>query len=140
MMRTAPQPSGWRLRPAIAAGLTLSFYPSFRICPSLQALEERIANEMPEYGRFGIHVMASQNGAGEVTIGDSHEYGNSISIFDKSAIDRLILDYLGGFLDLPDPLPAEHWHGAYVKHPNLPYFSASPEPGLLVITGFGGAA
>src|SRR5262249_49129830 len=29
MLRTEPQPEGWRLGPALAAGLTLRFYPTF---------------------------------------------------------------------------------------------------------------
>src|SRR5262249_10273574 len=49
MLRTAPQPAGWRLGPSLAAGLTMRFYPSFRLCGSLPALSERIASEMPEY-------------------------------------------------------------------------------------------
>jgi D-hydroxyproline dehydrogenase subunit beta len=139
MMRTTSQPEGWRLGAALAAGLTLRFYRSFRICPSLAALEERIACEMPAYERFGIHVMASQTPAGEITIGDSHEYGDAIGIFDKAEIERLILDYLGTFLELPAPAIAERWHGTYVKHPDLPYFGVSPEPGIRLVTGLGGA-
>jgi FAD dependent oxidoreductase TIGR03364 len=139
MMRTAPQPGGWNLGPALAAGLTLRFYPSFRICTTLTALERRIADETPEYDRYGIHVMASQTPAGEVTIGDSHVYGDEISIFDQASIDELILRYLGEFLALPAPAIAERWHGIYSKHADLPYFVASPEPGVHVVTGLGGA-
>src|SRR5262249_18183657 len=83
MMRTCPQPNHWNLGPALAAGLSLRFYTSFGICASLPRLATRIATELPEYEEFGIHVMASQMPSGEVTIGDSHEYGDAISIFDK---------------------------------------------------------
>src|SRR5262249_32948741 len=75
MMRTGKQPDGWRLSAALAGGLTLRFYPSFQICSTLAALQERIAADMPEYERYGIHVMAAPTLAGEITIGDSHEYG-----------------------------------------------------------------
>ena len=50
----------------------------------------------------GIHVMASQNVAGEVVIGDLHEYDNEIEPFDKTAIDDLILAYLSQMVRLPD--------------------------------------
>src|SRR5262249_42362712 len=73
MLRTAPQPDGWRLGPALAAGLTLRFYPSFQVCDKLPALKERIASETPEYERWGIHGLVSQTAQGELTLGDSHE-------------------------------------------------------------------
>ena len=38
--------------------------------------------------------------SGELTIGDSHEYGDAIEPFDKSEIDEWILGYLGTFLEL----------------------------------------
>ena len=87
MMRTVPQPGGWRLGPHIAGGLTLCHYAAFRDCPSLPRLQQRIAEQMPDFVRFGIHVMASQNHLGEVVIGDSHEYDADISLFDKTQID-----------------------------------------------------
>ena len=39
MMRTAPQPGGWHLGPALAAGLTLRFYKAFQMCTSLAKLK-----------------------------------------------------------------------------------------------------
>jgi D-hydroxyproline dehydrogenase subunit beta len=54
------------------------------LCSSLPALERRTALEMPAYEQYGIHVMASQTPTGEITVGDSHEYGNVIDIFDKT--------------------------------------------------------
>jgi FAD dependent oxidoreductase TIGR03364 len=39
MMRTVRQPDGWKLGPALAAGLTFRHYPSFRTCASLEALK-----------------------------------------------------------------------------------------------------
>ena len=52
---------------------------------------ERISRETPELNRFGIHVMASQDDAGRVVLGDSHEYDSDIEPFDSAEIDRLIL-------------------------------------------------
>lgn len=138
MMRTVPQPGGWRIGPMLAAGLTLLHYANFQICASLQSLRDRINAEMPEYVRYGIHVMASQNGNNEVVIGDSHEYDGDIEPFDKSTIDELILKYFSGIARLPEPAIAARWHGIYGKHPTLPVFTAQPQPGVHIVAGPGG--
>jgi FAD dependent oxidoreductase TIGR03364 len=139
MMRSEPGGNGQRIGPMLAAGLTLRHYASFRECPSLSALKARIAAETPEYDRYGIHVMASQNGRGEIVIGDSHEYGDAIEPFDKETIDALVLNYLQTFLAVPDLRIASRWHGIYSKHPTEPYFLTNPEPGVTLVTGVGGA-
>ncbi|VTU02566.1 fad dependent oxidoreductase : FAD dependent oxidoreductase OS=Gloeocapsa sp. PCC 7428 GN=Glo7428_4949 PE=4 SV=1: DAO [Gemmataceae bacterium] len=139
MMRTVPQPGGWRLGPHLAGGLTLGHYNSFEMCPSLSAVKRRHAAEFPEHARFGVHVMASQNHLGEVVIGDSHEYGGDFSPFDSPAIDALILDYLRRIVRLPEWTIAGRWHGVYVKHPTKSYITAEPQPGCCVVTAPGGA-
>jgi glycine/D-amino acid oxidase-like deaminating enzyme len=133
------EPVGPRLGPMLAGGLTLRHYASFADCPSLPALRARVTAESPEFDRFGIHVMASQNGRGEVTIGDSHEYGDAIEPFDKARIDALILDYLKTFLDMPGLAIASRWHGTYGKHPTEPYLVLRPAPGVRAVLATGGA-
>jgi D-hydroxyproline dehydrogenase subunit beta len=139
MLRTRPQPAGWELGPALAGGLTFRFYPSFGICSSLPALRSRIASETPEYDRYGIHTMVSQAGGGELTLGDSHEYGSPVSPFDREEVDELILRHLQSFVRVPEFTIAERWHGVYAKHPRQPVVRLEPEPGVEVITGLGGA-
>jgi len=139
MLRTPPQPLGWLLRPALAAGLTLRFYPAFSICTSLAALHHCIRAETPEYERWHIHGLISQTALGELTLGDSHEYGNCVDIFDKEESDSLILLYISGFLQSPDMRVAQRWHGVYAKHPEKPYVRLSPAQRVRVITGVGGS-
>ncbi|HXM40577.1 MAG TPA: TIGR03364 family FAD-dependent oxidoreductase [Bryobacteraceae bacterium] len=139
MMRTCPQPDWWQLGPALAAGLTLRFYESFQVCRTLPALRERIAAETPEYDRWGIHVLVSQTAAGELTIGDSHEYGEAVDPFDRAEIDDLILRYARGFLQAPTLDIAQRWHGVYAKHPSQPFVSLSPGPHARVVTATGGS-
>jgi hypothetical protein len=139
MLRTSPQPVGFRLGPALAAGLTLCFYPSFQVCSSLVALKERVAREMPEYVRWGIHGMVSQTAQGELTLGDSHEYGLCPDIFNKQEIDDLIVRYISGFLRAPDLSIAQRWYGIYAKHPEKTYLSLEPAPGVRIVTSPGGA-
>ena len=138
MMRPAAQ-NGWELGPSLAAGLRLRFYKAFGLCGTLEPLKARIAAEKPEYDRWAIHILVSQTRDGAITLGDSHEYGDSVDIFDKAEIDRLILDEAGTFLRLPSWTIAEHWHGLYALHPELPYFAASPAPGVRILNGVGGS-
>ena len=134
MMRTVVQPQGWQLGPSLAFGLTFKHYPTFQICSTLGVLKERIAREMPDFERFGIHVMVSQNARGELTLGDSHEYGLAVNIFDDPVINRLILDYAKAYLRVPTLEIAETWHGVYAKHPEEPFLRASPLPGVQLVT------
>jgi glycine/D-amino acid oxidase-like deaminating enzyme len=83
--------------------------------------------------------MASQNGRGEVILGDSHEYGDAIEPFDKQEIDDQILEYLATFLAIPKFQVAARWQGTYAKHPTEPFFHARPAAGATVVTGLGGA-
>ena len=139
MLRTEPQGDGWRLGPALAAGLTLRFYPAFSVCTALPALKRRIANETPEYDQWGIHGLVSQTAGGELTLGDSHEYGLCVDVFNKEEIDKLILRYISGFLCAPSMKIAQRWFGVYAKHPEQPYLSLNPAPGVRIVTSPGGS-
>jgi D-hydroxyproline dehydrogenase subunit beta len=139
MMRSDAHAWEARIGPMLAAGLTLRHYSAFRDCPTLAALKHRIAHETPWLDRFGIHVLVSQNGRGELTIGDSHEYGAEVEPFDKSEIDEWILAYLKTFLDVPGLRIASRWHGIYAKHPEDAYVIIHPAPDVTAITGLGGA-
>jgi FAD dependent oxidoreductase TIGR03364 len=139
MMRTRPVAEGWRLGPMLAGGLTLRHYRSFEECPTLPALRARVARETPWFDLHGIHVLVSQNSAGELSLGDSHEYGEPVSPFDKTDIDDLILTYLYTFFDVPALKIRERWHGVYAKHPRKAHVVLQPAPETVMITGVGGA-
>jgi FAD dependent oxidoreductase TIGR03364 len=139
MMRTESQGANFRLGPMLAGGLTLRHYKNFQDCPTLATVKQRVGRENPEFDRYGIHVMASQNGQGELVLGDSHEYDADIEPFDKPAIDELILNYLYTFLDVRDLKIAARWHGIYARHPRDSYFVAHPAAGVTIVTGVGGA-
>src|SRR6516164_5838168 len=111
MLRTPQQPKGWLLGPALASGLTLRFYPTFNVCATLPALRRRIAEETPEYDRWHVHGLVSQTAQGELTLGDSHEYGISVDIFNKEEIDQIMLRYISTFLRAPNFSIAQRWQG-----------------------------
>lgn len=139
MLKSVPQPVSHRQSIHLASGLTLRHYSSFEVCPSLTGLKERIARESPELDRYGIHVMVSPFPGGEVIMGDSHEYGDEITPFDKSEIDELMLRELRRAFHLADWTIAERWHGIYAKHPTLPVFESRVSDRATVFTGTGGA-
>ncbi|MCF8245005.1 MAG: TIGR03364 family FAD-dependent oxidoreductase [Saprospiraceae bacterium] len=138
MMRTPAQPA--RLGASLCAGLTLTHYKAFEKLPSLPALRSRFEKEMPEYLKWGIHVLVSQNHAGEVTLGDTHEYGLHLDPFDRAELNDLVLKYLETFCRLPKPQVAETWHGIYAKLPaGKSWLVVEPEPGVTILNGMGGA-
>lgn len=140
MMRTVAQPEDWRMGPALCGGLSLIHYKSFEAAPSLAVLKDRYENEMTEYIDWGIHVMACQNENGQITIGDSHEYGLTHDPFDKEKINTLILSYLKKIAKFKDLHITETWNGIYPKLTNgdtdLFY---SPEQSVYIVNGLGGA-
>lgn len=139
MMRTAIQPGNWRLGATLCAGLTLRHYANFGHCRSLQAVSDRYDRENPDFNRWGIHVLLSQNHAGELIIGDSHEYGPHASPFDKAELNQLILHYLHTFAHLPDTGIAESWHGVYARLKGQTEFLLEPTAGVRIVNGLGGA-
>jgi FAD dependent oxidoreductase TIGR03364 len=140
MMRLASQPSGWQIGPALCGGLSLTHYKSFQVAEGLDELKHRYREQMAEYLQWGIHVMVSQNGKGELTIGDSHEYGLTHDPFDKQLINSLIIRYLKTFAQFRDWRITETWNGIYPILTNgQSDIFFSPEPFVYIINGVGGA-
>jgi FAD dependent oxidoreductase TIGR03364 len=139
MMRTVPQPDGYRIGAALCGGLTLSHYAAFADCPSLATLKTRIATETPHFPQWGIHVMMSQNASGELVIGDSHEYGLNPEPFDKTQINQYILNYLKQFAQVPDLTIAATWHGIYAKCPGKTELVMYLEPNVTIVNALSGA-
>jgi len=139
MMRMAAQPNDRRIGPALCGGLSLVHYRSFAAI-DLFSLRDFFENEYSEYLKWGIHVMVSQNQAGELTVGDSHEYGMTHDPFDKHFINKLILDYLKTFARFKDETIVETWNGIYPKLTNgETELVLQPEEGVTIINCVGGA-
>lgn len=139
MMRLIAQPDDWRIGPSLCGGLSMIHYPGFQVASSLTTLRKRYEEQYADYLKWGIHVMVSQNGSGELTIGDSHEYGLVHDPFDKQFINQMILDYLRTFANFKDWQLAQSWHGIYPKMTNgQTEFITTPESGVTIINGLGG--
>jgi glycine/D-amino acid oxidase-like deaminating enzyme len=95
---------------------------------------------MPEYVKWGIHVMVSQNSSGELIIGDSHEYGLTHDPFDKEFINQYILAYLKKFARFQNEHITHTWNGTYTKMTDgSTELILHPLPGVTVVNGLGGA-
>ncbi|WP_183574503.1 TIGR03364 family FAD-dependent oxidoreductase [Mucilaginibacter sp. X5P1] len=139
MMRLVSQPGDWRIGPALCGGLSMIHYPGFQAAASLPALRKRYEEQYATHLKWGIHVMASQNGSGELTIGDSHEYGLVHDPFDKEFINTMITAYLHTFANFKDWKLMQSWHGIYPKMMNgETELIRDIEPGVTVINGVGG--
>jgi FAD dependent oxidoreductase TIGR03364 len=139
MMRFVSQ-NDWRIGPSLCGGLSLIHYKGFEVAPSLPQLKMYYQENMPDYLKWGIHVMVSQNAEGELTIGDSHEYALVHDPFDKQFINQLIFDYLKQFARLKDWQLLQSWNGIYPKITNgRTDFIYSPEEGVTIVNGLGGA-
>ena len=140
MLRLIMQPNNWRIGPSLCGGLSLIHYKGFEAAPSLPQLKKYYEDNLPDYSKWGLHVMVSQNAEGELTIGDSHEYGNVFDPFDKAFINGLIIDYLKQFAVFKDWQMIQSWHGIYPKLTNgATDFIYQPENGVTIVNGMGGA-
>lgn len=140
MLRFAPLEHDWRIGTAVCGGLSLIHYNSFKVAPSLPVLKERYSGEMSEYLQWGIHVMVSQNEKGELTVGDSHEYGLTFDPFDQSFINELIIQYLRQFMICNDWKLVQSWNGIYPKSTvGQTEIFVQAEQGVYVVNGLSGA-
>lgn len=139
MMRLVQQPQDWRIGPPLCAGLSFIHYKGFSVSHSLEKLKETYQDQYPELLELGIHVMVSQNGLGELTIGDSHEYGLNLSPFDQTHVNELILNFLKTFAQFKDWRIGSAWHGIYPKMTNgATEFIHNVDEAVTIVNGMGG--
>lgn len=140
MMRFAAPIPQYHMGVSLCGGLSLIHYNSFKVAPSLSILKDRYHSEMPDYIKWGIHVMLSQNNQFEITVGDSHEYGLTFDPFDKAHINELILSYLNQFAITDGWKLLQSWHGIYPKMTDgTSDLFLSAEKDVYILNGIGGA-
>jgi len=138
MLKAIPDKK-FALGPTLCAGLTLRHYAAFNRCPSLKKVAAMYDEECAEYKDHGIHVLVAQNNSGELIIGDSHHYCKTPEPFDREDVNELILKYLETFVSIGPFKIAERWNGVYPKVADNSSLIVSPEPGVTIVTGLGGA-
>ncbi|GAA3917439.1 TIGR03364 family FAD-dependent oxidoreductase [Litoribacillus peritrichatus] len=138
MVRTLKQTQNWAFGPMMSTGLSMLHYPAFDQVKSLQAVRNRVEQDHPELIQYGIHLLAAQHQTGEITLGDSHEYGNTPSPFINQRINQLILEYAQKVMTLPSWELKEQWIGIYSKAKTDHVYWEQPQDNLFLITGLGG--
>jgi len=140
MMRLQSLPEGKKMGAALCGGLSLIHYKGFEVSDALQDLKQRYQSEMSEYLAWGIHVMACQNPYGEITVGDTHEYGLHLNPFDKNHLNQLVLHYLSRFTALDKYPVVQTWNGIYAKMTNgQTEYIEKVNDQLYFVNGLGGA-
>ena len=139
MMRFKHQDPNFKIGASVCGGLSLLHYKSFTASYALTKLRLKIEEEIPEYLKYGIHVMVSQNNNGELTVGDSHEYALDFEPFDKIEINEMILAYLKKFMHIDQWKMTQSWNGIYPIMTNgAAELFLNPEPGVYILNGIGG--
>ncbi len=132
MLRVAA-PTGRRYPPALLTGLSLLRYPGFTSQPGFSSLRARLEAERPELAAAGIHLIVTQLPCGDLILGDTHQYGNTLSPFGDEALDRLVLAEARRLLGAQRLDVRERWHGVYPTAPGDPFSVSAPAPGVRVV-------
>jgi len=138
MLRTKPQPEGWRLGPFVMGGLSMTRYSAFSGCDSLAALRALQKDTMPEAASHGVHVIIAQEDDGSITLGDSHHYGQGAAPDDPARVDDLILAETAALMKLPEPRIAARWTGHYAYAPGQALVRVDPASGVTAVTNTNG--
>jgi len=129
MLQTAPADE--QLTTAVADADSMRYYPAFDL-PGRDALPE----PPPSTAEWGVQLLISQRAAGGLTIGDSHVYDEP---FDFAVEEHLYDDLRAraeSVLGWPLPPVVRRWAGVYaVVTDDRLYYRASPQPGVVVVTG-----
>jgi len=139
MLRVSP-PAGRRYRNALATGYSLVRYPAFRDQPAAQALRQRLERERPELLEAGIHLLITQLPEGDLIIGDTHVYGETLPPFGHERLYRILLDEARALLGA-DLEVRERWHGIYPATngaDNQNFLVAAPLAGVRVVQNVAG--
>jgi FAD dependent oxidoreductase TIGR03364 len=132
MLRLAA-PAGRRYEPALATGLSLIRYPAFASVPEAAALRTRLQSQRPELLDAGIHLLVTQLPDGDLIVGDTHRYAETISPFREEALDELLLAEARRLLGAERLTVLERWQGIYASAPAGNFTITAPVDGVRVV-------
>jgi FAD dependent oxidoreductase TIGR03364 len=144
-MLRAAAPAARRYGPALATGLSLIRYPAFAWQEPAVALRARLERERPELLEAGIHLLVTQLPDGDLIIGDSHAYGDTLEQFAGERVYELLLAEAGRLLGADRLAVRERWLGFYPTRGAStqtqkcePFHVSCPMPGVRVVENVAG--
>ena len=133
MLRVAA-PDNRRYRPALVTGLSLVRYPAFAEQPGAARLRCRLEDECPELLESGVHLLVTQLPGGDLIIGDTHHYGETLPPFGAERLYELLLAEARRLLGVDALTVRERWHGIYPSIAGAGNFViTAPMPGVRVV-------
>lgn len=139
MLRLAA-PTAKRYKPALLTGLSLIRYPVFASEPSAAELRARVELEKSELVERGIHLLVTQLPDGDLIVGETHAYDDTVSPFGNEHLYRLLLNEARLLLGI-EPEVRQRWLGV---HPTLRvpgprnFLVTAPLPGVRVVEDVAG--
>jgi FAD dependent oxidoreductase TIGR03364 len=126
-------PAERRYAPALLTGLSLMRYPGYSGRLGSGRLSARVRTDRSELVEAGVHLIVTQLPDGDLLLGDTHEYGETLSPFGEERLDQLVLDEAARLLGVPGLEVRQRWHGVYPSAPGGPFLIAQPCPGVAVV-------
>lgn len=126
-------PTGRRYAPALLTGLSLLRYPAFSSQPACELVRARLAIERPQLLGAGIHLIVTQLPDGDLVVGDTHQYGHTVSPFRDEYLDELLLAEARRLLGVGRLEVRERWQGVYPSDSGDPFMVTHPLPGVRVV-------
>jgi len=80
-----------------------------------------------------VHLIVTQLPGGDLLLGDTHEYGDTVSPFSDEGLDELVLAEARRLLGADHLEVRQRWHGVYPSAPGHPFLIAEPLPGMAVV-------
>jgi FAD dependent oxidoreductase TIGR03364 len=139
MLRLAA-PTAKRYQPALATGLSLIRYPAFAAQAGAGVVRARLELEKGELVERGIHLLVTQLPDGDLIVGDTHTYADTLAPFGEERLYRLLLDEARALLGI-EPEVRQRWLGIYpaLRAPDAANFLVTaPLPGVRVVQNVAG--
>ncbi|WP_101525566.1 TIGR03364 family FAD-dependent oxidoreductase [Nocardioides houyundeii] len=132
MFEVAP-PGGVRIDPAVLTGTAMLRYGGLASCPSAAAVRAELVERTPELLDVEMNLMLTQRPDGAIVLGDTHHYERTSTPFEDEAVSALVLREAGRLFGA-ELAVLRRWRGVYAHSPSTDFVTASPEPGVRVVS------